>query len=135
MVKDVYGGSDTRTIPISVVTGQPPTIEELRITKDRYGHCYLKKSSKGYYVGQGKMYDIECIVADTGVELSYEWSYEDGEISEISVDGSMIAWEAPDISETVTITVTVSDIAGNMASMNLVLSVVSCSVCTFGYCG
>ncbi|MFW6102476.1 MAG: Ig-like domain-containing protein [Chloroflexota bacterium] len=132
VVKDGYGGSDTRTLPISVVTGQPPIIEDLLITKDRYGHCYLKKSSTGYYVGQGQMYDIECIVADTGTELSYEWSYTGGVLSG---ERSLVTWTAPNTSGKVTITVTVSDIAGNMASMNLVLSVVSCSKCTFGYCG
>jgi len=131
VASDGYGGSDARTLPISVVTGQPPTIEELRITKDRYGHCYLKKSSTGYYVGQGKMYDLECVVADTGTELFYEWSYTGGVLSG---EGSLVTWTAPNEYGKVTITVTVSDIAGNMASKNLVLSVVSCSVCTFGSC-
>jgi hypothetical protein len=134
VASDGYGGSDTRTLSVSVVTGQPPTIEELRITKDRYGHCYLKKSSTGYYVGQGKNYDIECIVADAGIQLSYEWSCDGGEIFETSQDGSMIAWTAPNTSRKVTITVTVSDIADNVASKNLVLSVAGCSTCTFGSC-
>jgi hypothetical protein len=129
VVSDGYGGSDTRTLPVTVVTGQPPVIEELRITKDRYGHCYLKKSSSGYYVGQGKMYDLECVVADAGTALSYEWSYTGGVLSG---DGGLVSWPAPDKSGKVTITVTVSDIAGNMASKSLVLSVVSCSACTFG---
>jgi len=134
VVTDGYGGSDTRTLPISVVTGQPPIIEDLLITKDRYGHCYLKSYSGGYYVGREQKYDIECIVADTSIELFYEWSYTGGEIFELSEDGSMIAWTAPNTSDKVTITVTVSDIAGNMASKNLVLKVVSCSTCTFGSC-
>lgn len=131
VVTDGYGGSDTRILPVTVVTGQPPVIEELLITKDRYGHCYLKKSSTGYYVGQGKMYDIECVVADAGSEVSYEWSYTGGVLSG---DGPVVTWIAPDTYGKVTITVTVSDIAGNMASKNLLLSVVSCSVCTFGSC-
>ncbi|OGN96007.1 MAG: hypothetical protein A2Z77_08245 [Chloroflexi bacterium RBG_13_51_36] len=129
VVTDSYGSLDTRTLPTSVVTGQPPIIAELRITAD---HCYLKKYSAGYYVGQGKIYDIECIVSDTGIELFYEWSCDDGEISE---DGSMITWIAPDkYIPSTTVTVVVSDIAGNMASENLVLKVVSCSACTFGSC-
>jgi len=131
VVTDGYGGSDTRTLPITVVTGQPPVIEELRITKDRYGHCYLKKYSNGYYVGQGKMYDLECVVADADSELSYEWSYTGGVLSG---DGSLVTWTAPNTYGKVTITVTVSDIAGNMASKNLLLSVASCSACTFGSC-
>ena len=131
VVTDGYGSSDTRTLPVTVVTGQPPVIEELLITKDRYGHCYLKKYSNGYYVGQGKMYDLECVVADAGSAVSYEWSYTGGVLSG---DGPVVTWIAPDTYGKVTITVTVSDIAGNMASKNLLLSVVSCSVCTFGSC-
>jgi len=129
VVTDGYGGSDTRTLPVTVVTGQPPIIENLIITAD---HCYLKKYSGGYYVGMEQMYDIECIVSDTSIELSYVWSCTGGEISEVSEDGSMIGWAAPDDSGKVTITVIVSDIAGNTASKNLVLNVVSCSPCTFG---
>jgi len=126
VVTDGYGSSDTRTLPVSVAPEQPPIIEELRITAD---HCYLKESFAGFYVGKEQMYDIECVVADTGMELFYEWSCTGGEISG---EGSMIAWTAPDMSAKVTIAVIVSDIAGNMASRNLVLTVVSCSACTFG---
>ena len=130
-VTDVHDGSATDSLLISVVTGQPPIIDQLLITKDRYGHCYLKKYSGGYYVGKEQKYDIECIVLDTSIELFYEWSYTGGEISE---DGSMISWTAPDTSGKVTVTVIVSDIAGNMAGKNIVLTVVSCSACTFGSC-
>jgi len=75
------------------------------------------------------MYDIECVITDTGVGLFYEWSATGGEISG---DDSKITWIAPNTSGKVTITVTVSDVAGNMATRNLVLSVVDCSPCTFG---
>ena len=133
-VSDGYGGLDTRTLPVTVVTGQPPVIEELLITKDRYGHCYLKEYSWGYKVGKEHKYDIKCTASHPdGLELSYEWEWHDGEVSEISEDSSMITWIAPDkYVERTTITVIVSDIVGNMASKNLVLNVVSCSSCTFG---
>jgi hypothetical protein len=131
IVTDGYGGSDTRTLPASVAPEQPPTIEDLLITKDRYGHCYLKKYSGGYYVGKEQMYDIECIVEDVGIELVYEWSCTGGELSG---EGSMVTWTAPDASGKVTITVIVSDIAGKMASKNIILDVVACSACTFGHC-
>jgi len=134
VVTDGYGGSDTDSVPISVVTEQPPIIEGLEITKDRYGHCYLKPYSGGYKVGKGQNYDIECIVEDVGIELFYEWSCDDGEIFETSEGGSMISWTAPNTSDEVTITVIVSDIAGNKAVKNLLLTVVSCSTCTFGHC-
>jgi hypothetical protein len=140
VVTDAYGSSATRWVPVSVATGQPPSIEELRITKDRYGHCYLKPYyyqgyHEGYYVGQGEKYDIECVVlSDMSGGVSYEWSCTDGQISEISGSGSMITWIAPNVSGEVTVTVTVSDISGNMACKNLRLMVASCTGCTFPGC-
>ena len=134
IINDGYGGSDTTTLPVSVWTGQPPIIEALEVTKDRYGHCYLIEYSWGYKVGMEQQYDIDCIVADTGVELFYEWSCDGGELSEVSEDGSMIAWTAPSTSGEVIVTVIVSDIADNMVSESVTLEVVSCSPCTFGSC-
>ena len=131
VVKDGHGISDTRTLPTSVATGQPPIIEALLVTKDRYGHCYLLTYYWGYKVGKGKKYDIECIVSDTNGEVSYNWSCTGGELSG---EGSLITWTAPDTVVEVTVTVTVSDIGGNMASKNVILDVVSCSACTFGQC-
>jgi len=127
-VSDPYGGRDTRTLPLSVVTGQPPTIEQLLITAD---HCYLRTNTSPYRVGQGKEYHVQCIVADEGVQLSYEWSCTRGEISG---EGSVITWVAPNTSGTVTIMVIVSDVAGNKAAKNLVLDVASCTTCTFPGC-
>ena len=135
VVNDGHGGSATRFLSISVVPEQPPIIEALLITKDRYGHCYLKKYAGGYFVGKEQKYDIECVVADTDDELFYKLLYEwecDG--GELSGEGSMVTWTAPKISGEVTVTVTVSDIAGNMVSKNISLKVVACSSCTFGYC-
>jgi hypothetical protein len=126
-VKDGHGSSATDSVSISVATEQPPIIEDLVITAD---HCYLKTNTSPYKVGKEQEYHIECVVTDTSIELSYEWSCEDGTISG---EGSMITWTAPDeYLERTTVTVTVSNIAGNMANKNIVLNVVSCSKCTFG---
>jgi hypothetical protein len=130
VVSDGHGSSATDSIYISVATEQIPIIEEMIVTAE---HCYLKTYSWGYKVGKEQEYQIECTTEDTGVELSYNWSCEDGEISEISDDGSMITWIAPDkYLENTKVTVVVSDIAGNMVSKSVVLNVVSCSKCTFG---
>jgi hypothetical protein len=126
VVGDGRGGSATGFLTISVLTGQPPIIEALLITAE---HCYLKEYSGGYYVGKGQIYDIECIVTDTSMELSYEWSCTEGELSG---EGSSVTWTAPDASGYVTVAVTVSDIAGNMSSNGISLNVVNCSPCTFG---
>jgi phage baseplate assembly protein gpV len=129
VVTDSHGRSATNLLSISVATEQPPIIEALLITKDRYGHCYLLPYFGGYKVGKGHNYDIECSVSDTSGELIYEWSCDGGELSG---EGSLITWTAPNASIDVTVTVIVSDIAGNMMTKNIVLYVVQCSACTFG---
>jgi hypothetical protein len=126
VVTDGYGGSATKTLSASVLTGQPPIIETLLITAE---HCYLKPYSGGYYVGKEQMYDIECIVADTSIKLFYEWSWTGGELSG---DGSLVTWAAPNTSGDVIVTVSVSDIADNKVSKDVTLNAVDCSPCFFG---
>ena len=129
VAKDGHGREDTRSVILSVATGTPPTIEDLIVTAE---HKYLKENGTGYdyKVGKEKEYNIECIVSDTSVGVSYNWSCDGGEISG---EGSMITWTAPNkTSVTVTVTVIVSDVADNMVSKSIVLYVVSCSTCTFG---
>jgi len=128
VVKDGHGSSATDSLLINVATEQLPTIEALLVTAE---HCYLKTYSWGYKVGKEKEYHIECVVADTSIELVYDWSCDAGEISG---EGSMITWTAPNPSSStdVTVTVIVSDIVGNMANKNVILNVVECSTCTFG---
>jgi hypothetical protein len=128
VVKDGHGSSSASLLRISVATEQPPTIEALLVTAN---HCYLKTYSWGYKVGKEKEYAIECGVGNTSINLSYEWSCTGGEISG---EGSLITWTAPNPPGTtdVTVTVIVSDIAGNMASKDVILNVVNCSPCTFG---
>jgi len=128
VVRDAHGSSTTRFISLSVVTGTPPTIEDMVITAKE--PKYLKTSGYKYIVGRTKQYDIECIVSDTTGGVSYEWSCEHGEISG---EGSMITWTAPDLSlASTTVTVIVSDIAGNKVSRSMVFQVASCTSCTFG---
>jgi len=126
VARDGHGSSATTSLSISVVTGQPPIIEALLVTAE---HCYLKTFSWGYMVGKEQEYDIECIVSDASGGVSYEWSCDGGEISQ---GGSVTTWIAPDASTWVTVTVTVSDIVGNMISESVLLEVVICAPCTFG---
>jgi len=130
VAKDGHGREDTRSVILSVVLGTPPTIEDLVVTAKE--PKYLRTISAGAYykVGKTKQYDIECIVSDTSGEVSYEWSCEHGAISG---EGSMITWTAPDETLTrTTVTVIVSDIAGNKVSKSIDFQVVSCNSCTFG---
>ena len=122
VVSDDHGGSATRTLHISVVTGQPPVIEALLVTAE---HKYLKEYAEGYKVGRDKEFRIECEASHPDdLDLSYHWECDGGEISG---DGFVVTWIAPDEKVTVTVTVTVSDAAGNMVSESVGLRVVSCS--------
>ena len=125
-VEDGHGSSATRLLPVSVAAEQPPVIEELRVTAE---HCYLKTYLWGCKVGKEQAYHIECILADNSSIVSYSWLCDGGEILG---EGSVITWTAPNASVEVTVTVIVSDIAGNMAIKNVVLNVVPCSICEFG---
>jgi hypothetical protein len=127
VAKDSHGSSDRRTLCVTVVTAEPPDVEDILVTAD---HCYLKTTSSGYKVGQGQEYHIECVVADASIEPSYGWSCEDGEIVGA---GPVITWTAPDkYLQRTTVTVTISDIAGNAVCKSIAFEVVSCSRCTFG---
>jgi hypothetical protein len=124
VVTDGHGQEATRVVSLSSALGTPPTIEDLIVTAE---HKYLRKSTSGYDydVWITKEYNIECIVSDTSIELFYEWSCDDGEISG---EGSMITWTAPNEILTVsTVTVIVSDITGNRVSKSIVLYVPSCA--------
>ena len=126
VVKDGRGEQDTRSVILSVATGTPPIIEDLIVTAE---HKYLKRTATGYKVGKTKEFDIECIASNKSDEVVYEWSCDGGEISG---EGSMIAWTAPDVSIEVTVTVVMIDVADNIVSKSIILDVVSCSACTFG---
>jgi hypothetical protein len=128
VVRDGHGGWDAMSVPLSVVTGDPPLIVKLTITAQEAK--YLKATSSGYTVGRAKQYDIGCIVSDTGGGVSYNWSCESGAISG---EGPVITWTAPDQSLASTeVAVVVSDVYGNMLTKSVVFRVASCTPCTFG---
>jgi len=126
VVIDGHGAEDTKSVTLSVATGIPPIIEDLIVNAD---HKYLKETATGYKVGKIQEFNIECIVSNTDGELIYEWSCDEGEISG---EGSLINWTAPDVAGKVTVMVVVTDVADNIVSESVILEVVSCSPCTFG---
>ena len=127
VVKDGYGGEDTRFVPIVALA--PPSIENLIVTAQE--PHYLKVSYTAecdYDVWQTKVYYIECIASNTSGELVYDWSCDDGEISG---EGSNITWTAPEkVSVKITITVIVSDAAGDEVAKNIAFYIPSCA-CVF----
>ena len=125
VVNDAKGGNDSSSVTLIAATDILPIIQNLQVTAEE--PKYLKTTSTGYKVGKTKEYYIECNVSGIG-ELVYEWSCNGGEITG---EGSLITWTAPDISGYVTATVIVFDVAGNMDSESVVFEVVSCSTCEF----
>ena len=130
-VTDGYGGEDRRSLAVSVAQNPPPVIEDLIVTPKE--PKYVKESSGGYMILKGKSCEIECVVASDNIGLSYEW-VASGEKKtkggQISGEGSVITWKAPGEGDTITITVTVSDIAGLKASKDVVFKVKTCA-CAF----
>jgi len=124
VVTDGHGGQDTESIALIASNGPPPIIEDLVITA--VGHEYLKETSTGYKVGKTYDYYIECIAANTSGELVYEWSCTDGQISG---EGSLITWTAPNIEGDVTVTVKVYDALANWVRESMILDVVRCVGC------
>jgi hypothetical protein len=129
VVDDGRDGEGARSVTISVALGTPPIIQSLIVTAKE--PKYLKETTTGYKVGKIKEYYIECIASDTDDEVSelvYEWSCNGGDISG---EGSIITWTAPNTACDVTVTVIVLDVAGNWVKKSIVFEVVSCSPCEF----
>jgi hypothetical protein len=134
VVKDGYGGEDTRFVNLCADLAAPPTIENLIVTPKGQGNIYLRECTVAgcnYDVWKGREYDIACNVSDTSDGVVYAWSCTDGEIAG---ENSTITWTAP--SKTLmkaTVTVVVSDAAGNSRGKNIVFYVPSCSCGSWGY--
>jgi len=131
VVTDGYGGEDIKSLTVNVALNPPPIIEDMVVTPKEIK--YVKGSSGEYTILKGKSCEIECIVTGVSGELSYEWlaSGNKTEGGEISGEGSVITWMAPDKGDKITITVTVSDAGGGIASKSIVFTVKTCA-CAFG---
>ncbi len=127
VVDDGQDSNDTGSLILIAANGTLPIIENLIVTARE--PKYLKETSWGYKVGKEKEYDIECIASNTSGELVFEWLCDGGEISG---EGSMITWTAPDTACDVIVTVIVFDVAGYMDNESIFFEVVSCSSCVFG---
>jgi hypothetical protein len=124
VARDGHGWEDTRSVSLSVTFGPPLTIENLIVTAK--GHIYLIEITPGYEytVLRTAEYYIECIASDTNGGLVYEWVCTGGNVSG---EGSLITWTAPDTSDYVTVTVKVFDGVGNWVRKSVVFAVVTCA--------
>ena len=123
VVEDSQDRNDTESIVLIASHGPPPVITDLIITAE---HEYLKETATWYRVAKTYDYHIECIASNISGELIYEWSYDGGEISG---EGSLITWTAPDTETAVTVTVKVFDDIGNWVREGMTLDVVDCESC------
>ena len=123
VVTDSQDGKDTASIALIASNGPPPIIEDLIVTAE---HEYLRETTTGYKVAKTMEYDIECIASNTSGELFCEWACTGGEISG---EGSLIIWTAPDSQGDVTVTVKVFDGVGNWVRKSMILNVVRCAEC------
>jgi len=127
LVDDGQGGNVTGSLILIAANGTHPIIENLIVTARE--PKYLKEYSWGYKVGREKEYDIECVSSNTSGELVYEWLCDGGDITG---EGSIITWTAPNMTADVTVTIVVFDTIGYMDNESVFFEVVSCSSCTFG---
>jgi len=125
-VTDDNGGEATDSISITVRVNHPPIIEDLIVTSEY--PKYVKEYSGGYKILNGKSCEIKCVASDPeGDKLSYEWSASGITISE---EDPSITWTAPVQRGEVTVTVTVSDGSGGIATKSIVFKVETCT-CAF----
>lgn len=110
-VTDGSGGKATAQLTINVVAiNHPPVIDSL--------------TSEWQRVEKAVASTIECIAQDQdGDELNYIWSAEGGNISG---EGAVVTWVAPNAYGNYIITVTVTDGRGGEASDSIVIKVCSC---------
>ncbi len=116
-VSDGREGIATEQLTLNVLTpNQPPVIESLAAEWGR-----LKKASNT---------PITCVASDPdGDELTYEWSAVNADGSpagNITGEGSVITWIAPNDYGNYTITVTITDGRGGEASQSVNVTVCSC---------
>lgn len=110
-VTDDNGDKVTAQLTINVVAiNHPPVIDSL--------------TSEWQRVRKAVASTIECIAQDQdGDELNYIWSAEGGNISG---EGAVVTWVAPNAYGNYIITVTVTDGRGGEASDSIVIKVCSC---------
>ena len=110
IVTDGKGGEATTQLTLGVEVNHPPVIDSLTAERQR--------------VRKAMTSTIECIASDPNKdELSYTWSASGGNISG---EGSVVAWVAPNAFGTYTVTVTVTDGRGGQATESIDIVVTCC---------
>jgi hypothetical protein len=112
IVTDGRGGEATAPLTINVVVNQPPVIESL--------------TSEWQQVQKAMTTPIECVASDPdGDKLSYSWSVTGGNITG---EGAVGTWVAPNTYGEYTITVTVTDGKDGQDTESIEIAVACCKV-------
>jgi len=134
VVRDGYGGEAVGEVSLSVNSGIPPAVEKLVVTPVTRYLRYSTIAGCNFDVYKDKHYTIECVASNASGDLLYQWSSTDGEISG---EGPVITWISPNKLSTsvesidVTVTVIVSDSAGNSTIRKVVFHMASCTCNAF----
>jgi len=114
-VTDDSSDETVRSLSINVAPNKPPVIQDLIVTPEE--PQYLKEFLSGYRIFHSEVCEFECIAYDPeGDELSYDWSAKEGNVL---AEGSRMTWTSPNEESKVTITVTVSDSSGSIATESI----------------
>lgn len=109
-VTDGRGGEATKQLTLNVAVNHPPVIESL--------------ATEYHKVRKAATSTIECTASDPDEdELSYNWSADGGNVSG---EGPIVTWVAPNAYGIYAITVTVTDGRGGEASEDISIQVCSC---------
>lgn len=103
---DAHGGSQVRTLLVSVYSPEPPVIEQLLVRP--LLPDYTKQTNQGFRLLRGSETEceIECAASGGSKELVYEWSTTGGDIEG---EGPVVLFVPPSKPAEVVVSVTVYD--------------------------
>lgn len=137
VVEDGYDGRTTASVSVVSSLYEPLLVTTMTVTPVD-DPPYIVPRNDWYKVYWEDSYVIECFVPEPARIASYEWS-DGGPVATFPVGSerivfegspSRIRWTAPRVREEFTMTVTVTDVAGNKASKSITLYVDTCT-CAF----
>ena len=137
VVEDGFDGRTTASVSVVSSLYEPLLVGSMTVTPVD-DPPYIVARNDWYKVYWEDSYVIECFVPEPARIASYEWS-DGGPVATFPVGAerivfegspSRIRWTAPRVREEFTMTVTVTDVAGNKASKSITLYVDTCT-CAF----
>jgi len=124
VIEDEPGNpDDAHPVPTDPTGGATPQIVSLMASAD---HKYIAQNLGGCAILVSRKAELHCEVADA-MGLSYEWTTNGG--GKITGSDERVMFTAPSTRSTVTVTVTVTNEAGETDTRSLTFHVTTCKVC------